>query len=447
MKTPISSEAKIVKNLTNLLNRDRIEEIARKTGFITRQRKLSGYSFLLLLILEIRTSKLASLNNLTIDLEKDGILMSKQALHQRFDDSSVEFVKSLSFDLLKSKLDRSELLNSAACFNRIILKDSTVFQLPAEHSMRYKGPGGGASEAGIKIQFEYNLKSNDGLDIDIQSSNTPDIKSKLNRLEAGDLRIEDLGYFKLDRFEKIRKHNAYFLSRLKHSITVFCMNDGEYQRFHLSNMIAQMKPGEKIDTMVYLGLKEKLHVRMILERVPDQVAAQKRRKLKTDKQNKRKNISQDRLAFCDVNAYITNAKQDMLPTDLIRSIYSLRWQIEILFKAWKSIFNIDKVKQMKVQRFECINYGTLLQLILCTKLYNYFKTSLWNKQSIELSELKSLKYLAENLKRILQAILNQVQKAKTLLLEIADVLARKCYKEQKKNTLTPLAIMGEIPLT
>lgn len=447
MKPPISSEAKIVKNLTNLLNRDRIEEIARKTGFITRQRKLSGYSFLLLLILEIRTSKLASLNNLTIDLEKDGILMSKQALHQRFDDSSVEFVKSLSLDLLKSKLDRSELLNSAASFNRVILKDSTVFQLPAEHSMRYKGPGGGASEAGIKIQFEYNLKSNDGLDIDIQSSNTPDIKSKLNRLEAGDLRIEDLGYFKLDRFEKIRKHNAYFLSRLKHSITVFCMNDGEYQRVHLSNIISQMKPGEKIDTMVYLGLKEKLHVRMILERVPNQVAAQKRRKLKTDKQNKRKSISQDRLAFCDVNAYITNAKQDMLPTDLIRSIYSLRWQIEILFKAWKSIFNIDKVKQMKVQRFECINYGTLLQLILCTKLYNYFKTSLWNKQSIELSELKSLKYLAENLKRILQAILNQVQKAKTLLLEIVDVLARKCYKEQKMNSLTPLAIMKKIPLT
>ena len=447
MKTPISSEAKIVKNLTNLLNKDRIEEIARKTGFITRQRKLSGYSFLLLLILEIRTSKLASLNNLTIDLEKDGILMSKQALHQRFDDSSVEFVKSLCFDLLKSKLDRCELLNSAVYFNRIILKDSTVFQLPAEHSMRYKGPGGGASEAGIKMQFEYNLKSNDGLDIDIQSSNTPDIKSKLNRLEAGDLRIEDLGYFKLDRFEKIKNHNAYFLSRLKHGIAVFCMNDREYQRIHLKNIIAQMKPGEKIDTMVYLGLKEKLHVRMILERVPDQVAAQKRRKLKTDKQNKRKSISQDRLAFCDVNAYITNAEQDMLPTDLIRSIYSLRWQIEILFKAWKSIFNIDKVKKMKVQRFDCINYGTLLQLILCTKLYNYFKTSLWNKQSIELSELKSLKYLAANLKRILQAILNQAQKTKTLLLEIVDVLARKCYKEQKKNTLTPLAIMGEITLT
>ncbi|MDZ7743416.1 MAG: hypothetical protein U5Q03_17180 [Bacteroidota bacterium] len=62
---------------------------------------------------------------------------------------------------------------------------------------------------------------------------------------------------------------------------------------------------------------------MILERVPDEVAAEKRRKLKTDKQNKRKNISKERLAFCDVNAYITNADQDVLPTELIRSVYLL----------------------------------------------------------------------------------------------------------------------------
>jgi len=61
-----------------------------------------------------------------------------------------------------------------------------------------------------------------------------------------------------------------------------------------------------------------------------------------------------------VNAYITNADQDILPTDLIRSIYSLRWQIEIIFKTWKSTFNLDKVKQMKIQRFDCINYGTLI---------------------------------------------------------------------------------------
>lgn len=199
---------------------------------------------------------------------------------------------------------------------------------------------------------------------------------------------------------------------------------------------------------VYLGQKEKLHVRLFIERVPDDVAAEKRRKLKTDKQNKRKNISKERLAFCDVNAYITNATQDILPTDLIRSIYSLRWQIEILFKTWKSTFNIDKVKKMKIQRFECINYATLLQIIICTKLYNYYKTTIWNKQAIELSELKSFQQLAEIMSMMKTYFRDSQEKRMTELLIITKkTLTRKCRKERKKGCLTPMMILSEIPLS
>ena len=92
-----------------------------------------------------------------------------------------------------------------------------------------------------------------------------------------------------------------------------------------------MKTGQTVELQVYLGQKSKVPVRMILERVPDEVAAEKKRKLKTDKQNKRKGISKGRLAFCAVNAFITNTDNSLLPNALIRSIYSLRWQIEIMF--------------------------------------------------------------------------------------------------------------------
>ena len=209
-----------------------------------------------------------------------------------------------------------------------------------------------------------------------------------------------------------------------------------------------MKVGEKLELQVYLGQKEKLPVRLILERVPDEVAAEKRRKIKTDKQNKRKNISKGRLAFCDVNAYITNADQDILPTDLIRSIYSLRWQIEIIFKTWKSTFNLDKVKQMKIQRFDCINYGTLIQIMLCTKLYNYYKTTLWNKSAIELSELKSFQYLQKTMNDMKIYIKDsQIKRITELLENTKETLGRKCRKERKKGSITPMMIMSKIPLT
>ena len=448
MKPSDSSEAKIVKKLISLINKDKIDKIASKTGFVSRQRKLTGFVFMLVLVFEIRRVNQESLNKMTIKLEREGVFISKQGIDHRFNDSAVEFMKELTFDILSAKLDREELLENATYFNRIIAKDSTVFQLPEEYSDKYTGSGGGASTAGIKLQYEYNLKANTGLDIEFQSSNTPDVKSKLQDIQPKDLRLEDLGYFKLSRFGEIIDNKAYFMSRLKYSISVFSKKDDQYSRINIDKLVNNMKQGEKIDMQVYLGQKEKLHVRLVIERVPDDVAAEKRRKLKTDKQNKRKNISKERLAFCDVNAYITNATQDILPTDLIRSIYSLRWQIEILFKTWKSTFNIDKVKQMKIQRFECINYATLLQIIICTKLYNYYKTTIWNKQAIELSELKSFQQLAEIMSIMKAFIRDSREKRMTeLLINTKEILARKCRKERKKGSLTPMMILSKIPLS
>ena len=449
MKPPVSSEeAKIVKKITSLFNKNKIDEIARKTGFVSRQRKLTGFVFMMLMIFEIRKTNMESLNEMSIKLESEGIFISKQGIDNRFNESAVEFMKELTCNVLSAKLDRDEILENAAFFNRIMLRDSTVFLLPAEYSEKYKGSGGGASEAGIKLQYEYNLKANTGLDIELHSSRIPDINSKLQDIQPKDLRIEDLGYFKLKRFGEIINSEAYFLSRLKYNISVYSKDDDQFNLINIDKLVNKMKAGEKLELQVYLGQKEKLPVRLILERVPDEVAAEKRRKLKTDKQNKRKSISKGRLAFCDVNAYITNADQDVLPTDLIRSIYSLRWQIEIIFKTWKSTFNLDKVKQMKIQRFDCINYGTLIQIIICTKLYNHYKTTLWNKSAIELSELKSFQYLQKTMNDMKIYIKDsQIKRITELLENTKETLGRKCRKERKKGSITPMMIMSKIPLT
>jgi len=443
-----SNEAKIVNKLMSLLNKNKIDKIAHSTGFINRKRKLTGFAFIFFMIFEVRKTKMESLNDLCIKLESEKIFISKQGVSKRFDDSAVEFMKEVTYSALAKKLNIKNELKDTSFFNRIIVKDSTVFQLPAEYSEVFKGSGGGASKAGIKIQWEYNLIGDSGLDIEILPSSAPDITSRLHKINANDLRLEDLGYFKLIRFGEIIRNQAYFLSRLKFGILVYTKKGDQYIRINLDELVKKMRVGQMLEIEVYLGQKEKLPVRLILERVPDQIAATKRRKLKTDKQNKRKGISKNRLAFCDVNAYITNAEQDILPTDLVRSIYSLRWQIEIIFKTWKSTFNIDKVKPMKIQRFECVNYGTLLQIIICTKLFIYYKTTLWKNQKIELSELKSFKYLIEKLEEIRDYIKeNKPIELTILLVHIKEVLARRCIKENKKGRLIPLDIISKTSLS
>lgn len=174
------------------------------------------------------------------------------------------------------------------------------------------------------------------------------------------------------------------------------------------------------------------------------MANEKRRKLKTDKQNKRKGISKERLIFCDVNAFITNCTQEQLPNDLLRQCYSLRWQVEILFKAWKSFFKIDKVKQMKVERFECFHYGCLMLIIASTHLLRYFKQWYLNKHKEEVSELKIFKLIASMKQEIKEITKKQKSAIAEFLDQQASIIERTCIKEQKKNKLKPLKILSKL---
>ena len=45
-----------------------------------------------------------------------------------------------------------------------------------------------------------------------------------------------------------------------------------------------------------------------------------------------------------INVYMTNTPTDIVPMGQVHDWYSLRWQIEILFKTWKSFFHIHHCK-------------------------------------------------------------------------------------------------------
>jgi len=48
-------------------------------------------------------------------------------------------------------------------------------------------------------------------------------------------------------------------------------------------------------------------------------------------------------------------------------------QIEIMFKVWKSIFNIANVRNLKIERFKCFLYGRLLSKKTVNQILNFLK--------------------------------------------------------------------------
>lgn len=440
----LQNKINLINQISKVFDKKKLERLARKTGFVQRKSTLTGMDFFLLCVFAHQYNAGISLEELCNELYKRGKCIAKQSLQERFNDAAVCFMQKMVGEALSQKLNIQASMKHPF-FKRIIICDSTMYQLPEPFAFKYRGNGGGASVAGIKLQYSFDLLTHNLIAIEVQQAIEPDCKYKLEEVKKNDLRIEDLGYCQLQRFQQIEKTGAFYLSRLKFNIKVYTLKEQEYIALDLLKIQQQIKSGERIVLQVYLGLKEKLPARLILEKVPPCVANEKRRKLKADKQNKRKNLSKERLAFCDINAYITNTTQDQLPAYQAHNYYRLRWQIEILFKAWKSVYKIDQIKKMKLQHFECINYGALLLTILTTQLLSYSKNYLYAIYKKELSEFKMFKTIKTFLPELYFAINHSLEEWKKFLNKLETILQRNCIKQKKRNKLTPFMILNFSP--
>ena len=87
---------------------------------------------------------------------------------------------------------------------------------------------------------------------------------------------------------------------------------------------------------IELGSRERLPCRLFAFRVPDEVAARRRQRLHEDTRRKGRSPSQQRLQWCQWTVYVTNVEPERLTAQEILVLYRARWQIELLFKLWKS---------------------------------------------------------------------------------------------------------------
>ncbi|MCR8983424.1 transposase, partial [Brevibacillus laterosporus] len=85
----------------------------------------------------------------------------------------------------------------------------------------------------------------------------------------------------------------------------------------------------------YIGQYQKLPTRVIIHRLTEE-QIQKRRRDQAIKEKKKGIVySEKSKRLSAINIYITNAPSTEVPTENVHPLYSLRWQVEILFKTWK----------------------------------------------------------------------------------------------------------------
>src|SRR6266852_5909058 len=134
-------------------------------------------------------------------------------------------------------------------------------------------------------------------------------------LRAGDLVMRDLGYLSLESLRQIDAHEAWYLSRFSKGVDVYLDAHAETRALAVVPYLQQhYGDAAVVDLPVSLGQ----------ERVPCRLLA-----------------------------------------------YRLRWQVELIFKNWKSLLHIHILKWTRPERIKCILYGRLITIAMIALVSSY----------------------------------------------------------------------------
>lgn len=122
--------------------------------------------------------------------------------------------------------------------------------------------------------------------------------------------------------------------------------------------------GLQFDLPVEVGGQQRLKERLIGVKVPPEVAAERRRKLKEWGRKKMRQPSKKQLSLCDWTLLITNIPTSLASVEDALVLVRARWQVELLFKLWKQQGQIDEWRSKNPWRILCEVYAKLVAMII-----------------------------------------------------------------------------------
>ena len=443
-------------NIKNLLKRilseKTLQEIAIKTGFQERNRELTPMALVGILMLGCSNGcddvPIASLDTMCLYLRKwFDINVKKQSLQKKINRKETSmFIKEVMMKVMSHEIDKmlSKLLQSRRkkihIFTRILIQDSSTISLPETMSRIFKGCGGAASKAAVK--FDYIIDQVNHLIVTMKciSGKVSDAALSgniIDHVRENDVIIRDLGYFNLSNFSKIVSKNAYFLSRLSNGVNVY-LNKTDEQPVALIKHLEKLDVKRKsIDIDVYVGRIERLFIRLIGVKVPQEVVELRRQQYKKAR-GRSQEPSKSLHEWHGYTLMMTNIPRNKLSLKSILKLYKIRWQIELFFKNMKSILVVDKMTGKNKHRILCLIYVRLAVTWVASILYAYAQARI--EEGKEVSRFKFTRWLKDmgNLKEALctgdfTKLLDQLDRDLDLLCKAIKKPVRLKIKKNLKN--------------
>lgn len=370
-----------------------VQQVARSTGFLRREpRKLSPTGFVkavLLAAAHLRTS----FNSIALHTgHADAEACSRQNVFKRCTAPAVAFMQALLDHAIRLKFPALPAPVSEF-FKRIIIEDGSVIRFHDSAANDFPANSGASGmKAMLRLQFAYDYKSGRTLraiPAAYPHTDTAAAGELLDLLEEGDLCIRDMGYYKAEWFQRMDAKGVFYLSRLKPEVKIPREDGGP--AMGLDEFLRNVR-GPAFDKTITIGAKGLFTTRLVAMRVPEKVAAERRRKIREEARIRRKTANPLTLALAGWTLLVTNIPPETAGPQELRKLYGLRWHVELVFKGFKGNGCQRALAGHASNRhhLEVLMLAQLLQLVLNLRLWRMLSPARKGAPRLSLLKLAGL---------------------------------------------------------
>ena len=343
------------------------DEVAPQTGCVKRNRKLTGSALAQTLVFGWLEHPEASYQQLTETAATLGIQVSRQALEQRLTPETAEMLKLTLEAAIPEMLEvasRPQVVPLLEPFTGVYVQDSTWISLPDELHGTWKGPPkkNHRHKAALKLHLCFDVLTGRFQQFHITDGMTADSSAAkaADPLPPGSLRLADLAYFSLDTLEKLTQDGIYWISRLKANSY---LSDETGEPLNLEKML-RAEEDTHIRKPIRIGKRKQLQAYLIAERLSQAETDKRRRSIRYRAKRKAQTPVKNAFTTRRMEPLYYQYRGGSTHTQTDMCIVGIRWQIELMFKGFKSIGKLQDSRSQKPYRILAEIYAKLIALLI-----------------------------------------------------------------------------------
>lgn len=321
-------------------------------------------------------------------------------------------------------------------FTAVLVEDGSTISLPAALKSIWRGSGGSGPEAALKLTVRWDLLGGTMQGPYLQEGRQHETQSPLRSqaMPRGSLWIADLGYFALVWLSQLVRQGVYFLMGLKEPVTV-CNAQG--QRVDILELLPPQEQ-QTVDVPVSLGARKQLSARLIARKASPATVERRREQLKERAHKQCKPINPRHWELAQWIIVLTNVPSSLLSASEALTLMRARWQIELLWKLWKSLGVLDEWRTGNPVHILCELYAKLLGVLVQHWL---ILLSCWDDPHRSLTAVSQV--IREQVPTLVHGLLGRITLGKALRL-LQEALGSHCSipKRQTRPSTSYLLLEG-----